>query len=198
MEAFFNRIEWSPGIGDPTFMGWFTVFAYFLCFYKCLQVIKYSDRIFIDPFKRQRVLWLALVGLLFFLGINKQLDLQSFFTATARYLAMEQGWYDQRHAFQKTFIIAIGAAGVTAMIALCILFHKIFRLHLFAIIGVCVLIVFVLVRALSFHNIDGFLGTKFLGVKANWALELSGIFLIYYNAKKLVLSRRPLVELKTY
>ena len=27
--------RWEPGIGDPTFAGWFTVFAYFVAAYFC-------------------------------------------------------------------------------------------------------------------------------------------------------------------
>ena len=28
--------RWQPNIGDPTFMGWFTVFAYLLVAFLCL------------------------------------------------------------------------------------------------------------------------------------------------------------------
>lgn len=195
MKAFFDKIEWSPSIGDPTFMGWLTVFAYFVCFYKCISVLKYKDRIFNDPITRQHMLWILIACTMLLLGINKQLDLQTFFTATARYLAMEQGWYAERQIYQKGFIIGIGIVGLISMMTLVSMFYKVIQVHLFAIVGVCVLMVFVLIRALSFHNMDSFLSESFLGIKANWALELSGIILVYYNAKRLVFDKRPLVDL---
>ena len=30
--------NWAPGIGDPSFMGWFTVFSYY-----CTALLGYSD-----------------------------------------------------------------------------------------------------------------------------------------------------------
>lgn len=195
MGHFFDKIGWTPSIGDPTFMGWFTVFAYFYCFYKCLMVLKYNDRIFIAPIPRQHVLWVGIATVMFFLGINKQLDLQTFFTASARYFAMEQGWYENRRLYQKAFIISIAIAGLCIMAALFAMYYKIIRIHLFAIVGMCVLIVFVLIRALSFHNVDHFLGASLMGFKANWLFELSGITLVFYNARILVLRKRPLVDL---
>ena len=66
--------EWSIGIGDPTFLGWFICFSYFvavwICGDKALQAKRANDN---HPF------WLAITIFLLFLGINKQLDLQSLF-----------------------------------------------------------------------------------------------------------------------
>lgn len=65
--------EWRPGIGDPTFMGWFTVFSYFMCAAVALSVCtlnRAQDRRFAR-------FWLVIGVVMVLLGINKQLDLQS-------------------------------------------------------------------------------------------------------------------------
>lgn len=195
MYDFFDKIGWSPSIGDPSLVGWLTVAAYFLCAYKSLQVVKSSQRIFNPPMQRQRLLWLAITGIMLFLGVNKQLDLQTFFTATARHLAWKQGWYEDRHLLQQIFIWTLGLAGLTSITALFLLYYKVLRLHAFAIVGLCALLVFIMIRASSFHNVDSFLGSRILGIKMNWLLELSGIALIMLNTRKLMRKRRPLIDI---
>ena len=65
--------EWQPGIGDPTFMGWFTVFAYLATCALCILCAKETFRIS-DHYQFHDYHWfwwgLALIFLL--LGINKQ------------------------------------------------------------------------------------------------------------------------------
>jgi len=72
--------RWTPGIGDPSVMGWVTVACYFLIAFCCLLVRK------IEPLDHStdnnqlinyRKFWWVLAACLTFLGINKQLDLQS-------------------------------------------------------------------------------------------------------------------------
>ncbi len=195
MTAFFNTIGWSPQIGDPSFGGWFTVFAYALCCYRSYQVFRNSERIFIAPIPRQCWLWGTIAVSMLLLGINKQLDLQTFFTATARYLAWQQGWYEHRRALQKVFILVIACGGLAAMLAMLVTYRKVWRWHIYAILGTSTLLVFVMVRASSFHNVDLFLGSRFMGLRMNWLLELSGIALVLYNARLLMRKRRPLIDI---
>jgi len=77
MTSFFDKIGWFPGIGDPSLMGWFTVFAYFFTAYKSRGAARVLRSSLLGS--RETVLWFGLALLLMFLGINKQLDLQSFF-----------------------------------------------------------------------------------------------------------------------
>ncbi len=176
-------------------MGWLTVLAYVACAFKSLQVYRSKDRIFNPPAKRQIHLWLGITVIMIALGINKQLDLQSFFTASARYFAWQQGWYERRQVFQEFFIVTIGLIGLCGMSALLAFYYKVIRLHALAIIGLSSLGVFVLIRASSFHNVDAFLGAQWLGIRANWGFELSGIALVYINARQLLRKRRPIIDI---
>lgn len=197
MQSFFTQIEWSPSIGDPSVMGWLTVLAYFVCAYKAFRVTRDYDRIFTPPILRQKWLWVGLTAAMVFLGFNKQLDLQTLFTATARWLAFEQGWYAERRAMQVAFIATIGIVGMVSMGFMFFFYRASIKRHLFAIVGICLLLIFVFARATSFHQMDHLIGMRLLGLKLNWVLELGGIALIYINARKLLWQRRPLVDLSS-
>jgi hypothetical protein len=47
-----------------------------------------------------------------------------------------------------------------------------------AILGTMLVFAFVVIRAASFHNIDRLLGVEWLGLRINWIVELSGIFVV--------------------
>ena len=174
--------RWQPGVGDPGFMGWFTVGCYVLTFLLSMRVFFRAD----PSRKPLRFFWLFLSILMLFLAINKQLDLQSFATAVARCVAKMQGWYDQRQGFQFKVILALGS------VALAVggfffwkLRHDLSR-NLLALLGLTVVFGFVLIRAVGFHGFDAIINTRISYVKINWILELSGLILISLNALILI------------
>lgn len=76
---------WSFEAGDPTMTAWLTVGAYFLtaalCFsaYRCCQLTSNIDARCKD-LTVSRWIWLGLFLFFLFLGVNKQLDLQTLFS----------------------------------------------------------------------------------------------------------------------
>jgi len=64
-------------------MGWFTVFSYFACSLAAF----FASRAARDAERRAFLFWSAICLLMIFLGINKQLDLQSLFTEVGRQIA---------------------------------------------------------------------------------------------------------------
>jgi len=172
---------WSPGIGDPTFVGWFTVVAYIAAVAFCWQVRRTLSVGPNDP-RRERRFWLALALALLFLGINKQLDLQTAFTETMRTLARRQGWYENRFEYQIAFI-----AGMTFLLPVGIwLCFRVARGMPTSVktagAGLVVIACFVLIRAASFHHVDRLLGETVLLLKLNWLLELGGIAVVLVGA----------------
>ena len=100
-------VQWEPTIGDPTFMGWFTVAAYFVAAVVCGAAARtLRTRLPEAERRRQPAVWWAVFVLMAALGVNKQLDLQSWFTAVGRAVAHEQGWFDRRAAVQRDVMIA--------------------------------------------------------------------------------------------
>lgn len=165
---------WSPGIGDPSLLGWFTVFGYFLAAILCVQASR-------TDFGAGRF-WGVLAVALILLGLNKQLDIQSLLTAVGREIANSEGWYDQRRALQKYFVIAVGSLAITGSIAAVFILRNRSRHIRAASAGFVLLSAFICIRAASFHHIDRILNAGILGARFNWIIELGGIFLVAVNA----------------
>lgn len=169
--------NWSPVIGDPTVMGWVTVATYVAATLVCARVAWAGD--FPERLRdREELFWGLLALLLAFLAVNKQLDLQSLLTASARCLAIEQGWYENRRPVQLAFIAAVAASAALAGICGAFLMRRSLPRVGLALAGLCLLLGFVLIRAAGFHHVDRLISTEVLSVRANWVLELSGLALI--------------------
>lgn len=159
---------WSPEIGDPTPLGWLTVAAYLMA---CAAALRATAR----DAPRNAGLWFGIAVFLGLLALNKQLDLQTLLTVLARREALAGGWYDDRRIVQQDFILGLLAVSAALMMWLLYLTRICSRAVRTAMVGVCLLLLFICVRAVSFHNMDAFIGLTFLGVTANHALELAGI-----------------------
>lgn len=166
--------EWMPQIGDPSFLGWFTVACYFLVSLLCLRAA--------DKDATAKNLWRMLGLALAFLGINKQMDLQSLLTQIGRDFARSGHWYDQRREFQQIFVGVMAFVSVLGAMAAILFFGNRSRAFRVAAIGFVLLAAFVCIRAASFHHVDGFLKLSFLGARFNWIIELGGIALIGFAA----------------
>lgn len=197
MDGFFGTIGWYPTIGDPSFMGWFTVFAYFCTFIISLKVCSISKYIFARSRQRQKQLWYVIAAIMLFLCVNKQLDLQSFFTGVARYIFKQNDLYEDRREYQELFIIGIALMG--SVIAVCVVagLYKVIKKHWLALIGMFLLMLFVVMRAASFHHMDLFINYTVVGIKMNWLLELSGITLVFLNGI-LLIHRKSKIQIIAY
>lgn len=169
--------RWHPGIGDASIYGWITVLTYLGAVISCGQTAsalrnKHGDYRF----------WVYLAIFLLLLGINKQLDLQSWLTEIARDFALESGWYAQRKSVQLIFIWAVGLGLLLTLMALRVFLAESWRRSRLTWIGVCLLSAFILMRAASFHHIDLFINSQVLGLKMNAILENFALLLIIYGA----------------
>jgi hypothetical protein len=187
--AFTDGDVWRPGIGDPTVMGWITVLGYLVCAVLCFRQFR---RVGGRPANRGLlVFWAVLTGALVLLGINKQLDLQTWLTLSGRRLAVEQGWYDHRRLVQMIFVAAIALAGFASFW----LMWRIARAHgrelWLPLAGFVLLVCFVVVRAASFHHVDQLINFQIAGVRMNWVFELSAIGIIMLGAWQPAARRTP-------
>ena len=183
LAEFLAQIDWRPRIGDASLMGWLTVIAYgvatVLCFLAAIRQPASSGS---RDAPMQRRLWAGLGTVMAFLGLNKQFDLQSLLTDIGRVLANRDGWYGQRRTIQFWFVVAVGAASVAAFLFLAKKTRSAFRGRILLLVGVCLLLLFVVMRAASFHHVSVFLNWRILGFKVNWILELGGIALVAGSA----------------
>lgn len=181
MMAFTEADHWQLGIGDPTFMGWFTVFAYLSTAYLCWRAAAKG----MAP-RKVRGFWLGLAALLVFLGFNKQLDLQTAFTFAAKDFAKATGWYENRRVVQGLFVAMIGLGGMIFTAWLCWTFRREWKRLWQALAGVGFLLSFIVIRAASFHHVDQIINFAPGGVRLNWVLEIGAIAAIAWPARRAV------------
>lgn len=181
--------NWSPTIGDPTPLGWITVLAYFVSAFLAGLALRVAPRKFATERNAYLRFWWFMIVLLTFLGVNKQMDLQTFFAAVARCIAIKDGWYADRQGVQISFILLVIAGACFGMLSIFLYFRKSLSLVRMAAIGLLFLIAFVAIRAVSIHHIDRIIGSHILGLRINGLLELTGILLISFNASWLAVTR---------
>ena len=128
--------------------------------------------------RRERRFWWALSLVMAFLCINKQLDLQSLFTDAGRFEAETHGWYQERHRYQIGFIILLTVLTLAILALLLARARRSSGPVRGAMCGLAFLILFVLIRASSFHKVDWFINLHLGGLRANHLMELGGIALV--------------------
>jgi hypothetical protein len=172
---FVRHITWRPEIGDPSLLGWITVTAYAAA---AIAAFAADSKAALG----RRGPWLMVALLMAFLCVNKELDLQSLVTDVGRALSREYGWYEARREVQKWFVAVVLAGAGLASIVLIMRFRDFWRSRRLLGAGLAFLLTFVVVRAISFHHVDEFLGVRLGGVRMNVFLELGGIAMVLWAA----------------
>ncbi|HEX5100466.1 MAG TPA: hypothetical protein VFV94_13250 [Polyangiaceae bacterium] len=172
--------SWSPGIGDPTFVGFLTVVVYFFVAWRCRAAARRitPGMAKLETARRERLFWQMLTILYVVLGVNKQLDLQTLLTEIGRLLAHGEGWYEKRGEVQLAFILVVAALGAVAAAVALLAVRKASLGARVAAAGTAIVTAFVVIRAASFHHVDRFIHSQWLGLKANWILELGGLCIV--------------------
>ncbi len=178
-------------IGDPRAGAWMIFFSYFAVAIICaraFQVALIGSQLAIDypnPERRLKdrqaayrasfMFWGLVIGLFVFLGINKQIDLQTWLTDVGRRMAMAQGWYEQRATVQTIFVVAVAVTGVATLSVLLKLTRDLLPRHVLAFVGLGVLAVFLVMRAVSLHHLAAAMRFEIVDMRLSWYLEMSGI-----------------------
>ncbi len=185
--------QWHPKIGDPSFVGWFITGGYaVLVLVIVLLLVKLKSPAVGAPRALFRFWILALVFYAL-LGLNKQMDLQTYITATGRCMSRAEGWYKQRREFQMLLAFAALAGGSVLMLVVLYGFRSVLRRCFLAILGAGLSSVYVALRLISMHHVDTILRMHVFAVKVHALLEIAGIVLVLLNAFLLLLmsNREP-------
>jgi hypothetical protein len=163
---------------DSTLLGWATAAAYL--FAAALALAAGRSRIPQAPSEERihSLFWKATAALMALLAINKQLDLQTILTDLLRYQARCGGWYAQRRVYQLLFVEALVGLALLAGVLLLRLMRKQPRPVKFATMAVLLTLVFIAVRAASFHHYDVLGSKSLLGLRAHVLFESTCIALI--------------------
>lgn len=147
--------KWYLGIGDPTVWGWALTAMYLVSAWLCWRAWRRErewQRLGGRGFKPG--FWMVLGVMVLLLGINKQLDLQTWMTSVARKAAKEEGWYTRRHVVQLVFLALLGVVGAGGVGAVAWSLRRVWRRYRLGVTGMAALLAYVALRASSFHHLD--------------------------------------------
>lgn len=178
-------------IGDPRAGAWLIFFSYFAVAILCARAFRVSwigSQMAVDypnPERRTKDrqaayrasfrFWGLVIALFVFLGINKQIDLQTWLTMFGREMSKRQGWYEQRATVQTVFVLLVAVSSVVTLSVLLALTRDLLPRHVPALIGLAILAVFLVTRAASFHDVEAAMQCEILGMRLSWYLEMAGI-----------------------
>jgi len=152
MMCWLADLGWRPQIDNPNVRGWSVVAAYVIAAVFCARAG--LGRRNMGPEEKQATVIWRLLGLgLLFLGINKQLNVQSLLIALGRRAALAGGWYEERRLAQIIFSAVLTVAGLAALWSLQARFRQFFARNPKALTGLVVLLLFVLIRAASINHV---------------------------------------------
>jgi len=104
------------------------------------------------------------------------------FTRWGRAAARSEGWYDRRCGFQIAFMEWTALAGVACLLFFGLLIRPSPMRQRAALVGIVLLLVYVIVRAVSLHPVDHLLAVRVAGVSLDSLIELGGVAAIGASA----------------
>ena len=182
-------MTWTPGIGDPTIVGWSIAAAYGV---SAVLSVRARHAAKIEQKRHDAEFWTLVMLAAIGLGLNKQLDLQTLLTEMVRNLAKAQGWYGERRLAQFAFIIAMAAIAATGLVVLLHRYWTRQRGVQLAMIGFALQFGFIVLRAFAFNHGDERFKISPGSPSGNAFLEMTGIVLTCLGASAYARSARQI------
>jgi hypothetical protein len=178
---------WHPQLDNPNVLGWSVVTFYGLAALACARAALLAQARRARGAADHAEMWWALAAGLCFLGVNKQLNLQTLLLVLGRHLAAADGWYGQRRAVQLAFSLLFGL-GVCGLLFWLQSRHPEFvRSNPLVFRGALILGLFVALRSATINHASEWLGLRLEVKPWTWVLEIGGSVLIGVGA---MLARR--------
>lgn len=124
--------------------------------------------------------WAAALAVLLILFANRLFNLQFLATLAGRCEALGGSWYYGRRPLQFALIAGLGALGLWGLFL--VLRRTRAPERRMAIIGLSVAIVFIAIRAVSFHWVEAFLRIKLVGLSLNGLTEGAALGIVLLGA----------------
>ncbi len=171
-------IVWQPELGDPTLPGWTATILYLATLAGCLFYLnrrrqgRFSWRL-----SSNYHFWKLLSIILFVLGLNKQLDLQSLFLQFNRFAMEAAGLAKYADVFRLWLTWGI----VSMLMVITVIFAYTVRdamgTNKSALCGAVMILVYIVLRAVTFQNIPGMTLLEKIS-PWTWVIEVTGLVLI--------------------
>lgn len=175
-----TSVPFKVKIGDPNPLAWATVIAYLTASVGCLLCAINAKLIFgAKQVRVHQIIWGVMFFVMLFLGINKQLDIQTWFTAVIKALARHYDIYELGKRSQGGFIALLALVALGGMVTAAWMIRKHWRRYIFLIFGALFIVRFVLVRIGIFYRVSlPRLSVLTGGIKLNWLLEIVGAIVV--------------------
>jgi hypothetical protein len=164
---------WQPHWDNPDWRGWTVVTAYLTAAACCAQAALARRKTGAEE-RRYCVIWRMLAAGLLFLGINKQLDLQTLLICLGRQAALAGGRYGERRQVQLAFCAVLALVVLAAFWFALARFRVFFDRNRWVLAGVTVLLIFVMIRTASVNHVFEWMGIQYDDKKWTWILEVGG------------------------
>jgi hypothetical protein len=165
--------NWSAQIGDPSCMGWLTVYSYYaVALVWLIAAIRMPARTWQGPRWAALVMFLSMA----FLGICKNFNLPLACTEVMRIVALAQGWTGKRRVVQAVVMMLFAVALIGTVVVGYIRYRHYIKGYEIAMGCVVYLCAFVILRAISLHQYEKILDIRLFGLQVNWIGELLGIY----------------------
>lgn len=129
---------------------------------------------------------LLLIGL----GLDRQMGLLNWLTSYSRLIAMRDGWYYTRRAFQLELILGCTIAGLLFLGITCWWFRTILHTHWLPLVGAVGLLTYVAIRAVSLHDVDALLATRVWGLRWDTLCEVGGSIFLFCTLTGVFVTQR--------
>jgi hypothetical protein len=155
---------------DASLLGWLTVALYFLSAVLSGVIVLRAKYIFDDPYLCQhRLVWNIVTAAMGFLGLNKQLDLQTAFSHFIERLGGVE-IHGGEEPIRLLLVAGFGLLGVTASLGLLWFMRSVWQQYWLLGVAGLLLALFIVKRTSVFYGVD--LPILFGGLQFDWLLEI--------------------------
>lgn len=175
------ELKWRPEFVDPTVSGWLTVATFVIAAaisFKAGREAQFSGR----HWRVEAACWIWVALTMAVMAVGKLLNLGALVTEVARAWSKDAGWYADRRAVQQAMIALLVLGVTTTGLSIGLALRRISLEAKIGAASLCFVLAFVAIRTLSFHQVDTFLGSDFLGLSWNVLIELTGILAVIIGA----------------
>ena len=143
---------WQLEAGDPTLLAWAVTIGYLITSLLCIRAALVNKRMALSPAPSEP--WWLLGTLTAFLGINKELDLQTLAIEIARNASRAEGWYALRRGAQKAFTLAVLATAALLAWRFVRSHGKFLCRNRTLTTGLCLVILYAVLRMIAINHVE--------------------------------------------
>jgi hypothetical protein len=168
-------------VGDPTVLGWTTFALYFIAVvlsFRAAKIFRSQNQAVVGQ------VWTWIASVLLVLGLNKQLDLQTWLIHFAGRIAKRERVYEYRRMWHALFFVGLITVSLIVALRWSAKLRVFARQVPMAAAGCASVTAYVVVRAASIDQVDRLLGFDLERTPGLWLLEAGGLMVVIVEQLK--------------